>query len=1038
MNQTHERALMGAKCPNFKWRCTQIKSFGVFVLVLLLTQSLFAQEKSVSGTVTDDTKQTVPGVNIIVKGAQNKGTVTDLNGNYTISLAQNESVLQFSFIGYKNIEVEVGNKSKIDVELQPDYIGLEEIVAIGYGVVRKTDITSAVSSIKQEDFNQIAVTSSPMQMVQGKIGGLAIAMPDGGDPNGEVQMQIRGLSTISGGKQPLIVIDGVPGGDLTNINPQDIESIDVLRDGSAAAIYGSRGTSGVIIVTTKNGSGSKDVDVQYSNSFTYNSPYNLIHSMNRDQYTAYQQQLYNHGGDDRKAIADGMIDFGGSTDWWDVMLDNTWTKEHQLSITKGGKESSFVASVRYQENPGVLKESYKNTLNARVGGRVTKWDDILELNMNLYGTISDGNGSEPNTNKPGQSIYRQAYQWNPTSPAYLDEVGDNKFGIYNYVGHDPKSFANPANLIHEYRNDYRLTKLLGNTKLTLQPIKNLRFSLMAASEIKTRHDSESQSFIAHASAEQGLKGYARKESKFEQTNTLEATTSYNYFFNDGLSSLEALGGYSYQSYLREGHFGDNTNFDFEQGYNNLGSGSYLKAGNAKMGSEKYTNTLVAFFGRGILNIKDRYLINGTIRREGSSLIGANNQWQNFPSASVAWKLSNESFMEMLPAEISSVKVRAGYGITGNAFTVNNVNKVIFATGNAGGFYPTIDGNNLVQGWGAVAGANENLDWETKTEVNVGLDLGLLNDRISVSFDYYKRTVDNLYYQFEYPAGEVIGNKLWTNAGSIENSGFEFNVNAVAMRTSKLNWSVNFNGSSNKNMVTEFRRPGEDPSPTYEGGVPVPLHPNKTFRIFEGNPLGDMWGHKYAGTDDNGAVLVYVKNEDGVFDGTTAPYAPLKNSDDDKQVIGNGMPSLYLNLTNTFIYGDFDFSFMLRGAFGFDVLNQPRMYFGNPQFAEAINNVFPEAATAPFWDQVHLTDYYVEKGDYVKLDNVTLGYTKHFDKMKYINQLRVYVSGKNLFAITGYKGSDPELGISTLTPGNDEIGSIYPRISSFTMGLNITF
>lgn len=1000
----------------------------VMCLCLLFVSSVLAQTKSLKGTVRDKLGESIIGASVLIEGTS-QGSITDLDGNFSIeNIPSDKNVLVVSYVGYKTQKLEINGRNVIDVTLQEDTEVLEEVVVVGYGVQRKTDVTSAVAKIKKEDFSSVVTTSSPLQMVQGKIPGLAMSRSGGGDPTAEMSLQIRGISTLNAGSSPLIIIDGIPGGNLNSISPNDIESIDVLRDGSAAAIYGSRGTSGVVIVTTKKGKYDSKVKVEYEGTVSFDQMYNTWDLLSADDYRAVKSRLENSGSKAELAVAQRMHDYGGSVNAVDAVTQNTANQQHYFSLTGGSKNANVSASLNYRNNDGIIRNTGVSVLSGRIASEFKHFDDKLKVNLNLSYSEKEANSLYKRYGNE-QIVLGQAFIWNPTNPLFQED------GSYT-PSPDIRTFMNPMTLTNETDNVTKITNVLANAKFTYRLLPELNLSAMLSIDKQMKNSGLYMTSANDLSKVESYNGYAERGENENNNQTLELTATYNKEFKD-LLNMEVLGGYSYQKFMNESFSMTNRNFTFDSNsFNSIGSGAGLKEGTGTMASYKGESKLISFFGRAVFNFKNRYLFNATVRHEGSSRFGKSHQWGTFPSASFAWRIIEEPFMKQQKI-FNDLKLRLGYGVTGNMIDVSYVNYVLYKVQNTyaymnGSWQPT---------YAPKSNANPDLKWETKREWNVGLDMSFLNNRLSANLDLYWRKSVDLLYQYEVPVPPYLSNMMWGNIGTISNKGIEVNINATPVKTKNFEWNLNLNGSYNKNNVDKLTV-GTDVQRRYEYNFMGDLFNVFAFMTEEGRPLGNFYGWKFAGVNENGETLVYqldenkniAKDKDGKP--LTVLYQKTQGSDDNRTVIGNGMPKYYINMGNSLKYKNFDLSFLFRGVFGFDILNEADVKYGTLSF-KSNDNALKSAMDNPCLDGASFTDRNVYNGNFVKLDNVTLGYNVPLKKNKVVEHIRVYGSVQNVCTFTKYPGCNPELEINGTMQGIEKFYS-YPVARTYSLGVNLTF
>ena len=953
------------------------------------------QEFVVSGKVVSlDNNEPLPGVTVLIKGTT-KGTITDINGKFQLQVPDKNAILVFQFVGYLAEEVTVGDQTTINISLAADIQQLSEVVVIGYGTQKKKELTSAISSVKSDAFNKGAITQSPLQAIQGKIPGLNISKNSGSDPNKGVDMQIRGVSTLMGDRSPLIVIDGVPGGNLSSVSPEDIESMDVLRDDSAAAIYGTRGTNGVVLITTKQGKVGTPV-------FEY-SVY------------GYTEQLAKTPkiltADEYRAAVPGS-DLGANTDWIKEITQTPISQVHSFSVSGGKDETKYFASINYRDLNGIIKRSYNKIINGRVSLSTTGLRDKLNVQASMSGTTNKYRPTDYN-------VYQQAFLQNPTMAVY------NPDGTYAEKG--GQEVVNPVMLLYTAEDDQQSTEMLGDMRATLEIVPGLKLSAMGAMQKINWMQGYYQYHNRYTGGGTGLEGFASRADTSNTDRTFESTLNFTHMFSE--HSVNIMVGYSYQDFVMEGFGAKNNGFlsDYFT-YNNLDAGIQLNSVTPQyttdyVNSNKYASTLISFFGRAMWSYNDKYMASVSVRREGSTKFGANNKWGTFPAVSVGWRLSKEPFMQGI-SWLNDLKLRVGYGVTGNQGVVPYQSMFTYKTDlpvrYKGEYYPSVKANN---------NNNPDLKWETKRETNIGLDISVFQSRLTANIDYYDRSTKDALWQFQVPQPQYPAPLFWDNLGEIQNRGIELGLNADPIKAQKFTWTTNLNFSYNKNKVISIA--GSNIKVTQLQNELIGS-PNLTgvyaFLLQNGQPVGNMYGYKFAGLDSLGQWLLWDSTN-------TVRLHSTDVKEKDKRVIGNGLPKYWLGFTNNFTYGNFDLSFMLRGAFGFDIFNVQRLYYENKK--QLPNNVLESALTSPVNDDPFYSDYYIEKGDYLKIDNVAFGYNIPFKKKAIIQKARIYVSGSNLYTFTKYKGIDPELQIQGLAPGIDRRTS-YPSTRIFTLGLNVIF
>lgn len=958
-----------------------------------------AQQYVVSGTVKDASGAPVIGASIKLNGTT-QGTISDLNGHFSLKVSSG-SVLTVSYIGYETQNISVNGQKSLSIVLKDNAKTLEDLVVVGYGTQRKEELTSSVASVKADQFVQTTSTDAS-QLIRGQIAGLSVISPDA-NPLSTSQISLRGATTLKSGTSPLVLIDGVPG-DLNSVSPNDIQQIDVLKDGSAAAIYGTRGTNGVILITTKESKGEMKPTIEVNSYLSFQKVIKTLPMLSAADY--------------RKKAKEGVpgaTDNGASTNWQDEIMQTPVKQTYSINLKGGTRSTNYVASFDYTSNEGLIKRSKVESLYPRLNITHRMFQDKLKIDAGLSAFIQKY-GIPYNTN-----VYQSALIYNPTDPV------KDKNGKWTEYARD--MYLNPVALLRETEgdnqgNDYRM-----HAAFTLNPIKGLDIKWLVSKELYNSFSGYYETKRHRSTVVQNKNGYASRNTTKWTNDMSEFTVSYNKVFNNS-HSLNVLAGYSWLQYNYQSAFMDNYNFPADDySWNNMGAGTALKEGKASQTSYQEESKLVGWFGRINYNYKSRYYLSMSIRHEGSSKFGADHKWGTFPAISIGWNLKEESFLKEVKW-LSFLKLRAGYGVTG---TEPSSPYISLNSLNLGG-YGYFNGKwiNLLR---ASTNPNPDLRWEKKKETNIGLDFSFLNDRISGSIDYYNRKTEDLIWDYSVPIPPYISSTITANAGTIRNRGLEISLNFIPVETKDFNWTSGINFSTNKNKLISLSG-GKYSAGSYTdvGDTYAPIQ-QKTHRIQEGMALGNFWGYKSIDIDDKGHWII-----EGA-DGKPKPIADQQP--EDKKILGNGIPKWYLNWNNSIKYKWFDLSITMRGAFGFQILNMPEMNYalpvslgtGNVMY-KAFDNVYGKRPLANDQEAQYVS-YYVQDGDYWKIDNITLGWTPSIKPNKWIQGLRVYGSISNLATITGYSGLDPEVGVSGLTPGVDNIYR-FPSARTFSIGINLKF
>lgn len=979
----------------------------LFLLLTLLSFSLTAlAQQKVTGKVKDSSGEPVIGASVVVKGNNTMGTITDFDGNFMLDVPA-KSVLVISYIGYVTQEVPTAGKNSLEIVLKEDTRTLDEVVVIGYGTQRKGDVTSSVASVKADNFVKGAVKDVG-QLIQGKVAGLAITNPNG-DPTGSTQIRLRGTNTIGGANTaPLVLIDGIPG-ELGTVAPEDVESVDVLKDGSAAAIYGTRGTNGVILITTKQAKGVDINQVEYNGYVSTSLIAKKLDMLNADEFrTLYPDQ-----------------DHGADTDWIDEISRTPVSHVHNLSLMGGNSKTNYIANLNYASRQGIMKKSDFESFQGRIEVTHRMFDDKLKLKFGLFGKKNQMESTTSGGSFRGW-VYGQATRRNPTDPVR------NEDGTWN-ENVSKFEYENPLALLYEAEGNVKKTQLRYNGNIVYNPIKDLTLSAVF-SYIRDNMNRGYGETLNHISAlRDGLAGWSSVGAYTKMEKLMELTAQYNKEID--AHKFSVLGGYSYNETDFEELWIDNYGFqdDYFGGWHNIGIGSALKDGKANIGSKKTPTNLIGFFGRATYSFKNRYLLMGALRYEGASqLWGTDNAWGLFPSISVGWRITEEAFMKNQKI-FDDLKLRVGYGVTGSQPKDPFLGVAMLKYGS----YAFVNGN-WVQTIVPASNPNPDLKWEEKKETNIGLDFVSWGGRLSGSIDYYNRDVDGLIYEYGVPTPPNLYNKTMANGGTMRNRGVEVLVTVVPVQNKDFEWSTTGTFSLNSNKLISLS--GSIFKSDYDyfntGTVEYSGQVADSHRVQVGESIGNFYGFKVVDVDSEGRWIYEDRN------GELVNYKDFTHAPEDKHVIGNGLPKWYAGWNNTLRYKNFDLNVTMRGAFGFQIINGGRMNYENVKNSrfenrlKSVNDlVFGKHTLSPEVEP-EFNSYYVEDGDYWKIDNITLGYS--FGQVgKYIKSLRIYGSVLNALTITGYKGIDPEVSTDGLTPGYDTRDR-YPSVRSFTFGVNVKF
>lgn len=975
------------------------------LFLFLQASAATADPVTLSGKVTDSRNSPLADVSVMLKGTQT-GAVTDKNGRFTLKVPQTSGTLIFSYLGYGTKEIPFDEtKTTIDVALTEDAKGLNEVIVVGYGTQRRGEITSAVASVKSESFVKGAVGDAA-QLIRGKVAGLSVVTTDG-NPTGTAQVNLRGIATLNASASPLVIIDGVPG-TLTSIAPEDIESIDVLKDGSAAAIYGTRGTNGVILITTRKSKGPSSPKMELNTYFTTQRIIKRLQFLSAGEYRQYVQQG-----------KPGATDYGGNTDWLKEVMQKPLSQVYNLDLRGSSENTNYIVNINYRNLNGIMQKSNNKIIYPRLEVNHTMFDGKLKLNANINGYEQTYFGFDGGAYRG--DVYRNAIYLNPTQPV---RNPDGTFTEHT----DKTDYANPVSLLYTSDGIQQNSDLRTSGTAIFTPIKDLDLKLLVARDLLNNLAGYSETKQNYSTLHDGKNGYAARGTSRKEEDLLELTTNYKRTFGD--HSFTGLAGYSWRQTDYQSFYAQNYDFPTDNySYNSLQSGRALSRGQGVENSYRSQNKLVGYFFRLNYSFRDKYLLMASIRREGSSKFGINHKYGNFPAASVGWNAKQESFL-IDNKTISSLKFRAGYGITGTepADPYLSLDRINFNT------YTLVNGQ-WIQVINPSSNANPDLRWEKKKELNIGVDIGILNNRLTGVIDYYKRTTSDLLFNYPVATPPYLYNNITANAASMQNTGVEVQLNFVAIQNKDLSWNTQLNYSTNSNKILSLSDKNFQLASGYfdAGFLTEPIQ-TPTSRVQIGNPVGNFFGFKSVDIDAQGHWI--IRGKDG------KPKPIVQAQADDKMIIGNGLPKHNLSWNNSFTYKNFDLNITMRGAFGFQILNTPRIWYDAPVMMTrgnllktAYDKVYGKRPLAD--DQsVSYVSYYIENGDYWKIDNVTLGYTLRL-ATKYLRTLRIYASASNLKTFTGYKGIDPEVAILGLAPGVDDRNR-YPAITSYTLGGFFTF
>lgn len=969
------------------------------------------QQKAVSGKVSDASGSSLPGVSVVMKGTTN-GVITDANGYYSLSNVSENAILQFSFVGMKTQEVGVENKTTINVSMVEETVGIEEVVAVGYGTMKKSDLTGSVSSISSDRF-QVGSGITAQQIMKGSISGVSVSQ-NSGKPGGTNTIRVRGGTSISASNDPLYVIDGVPISTsagvsstklssttdyfdqeavdpLSSLNPNDIESINILKDASATAIYGSRGANGVIMITTKRGSAGK-TQIDYSFNTGFSNATKQLDVLTGDEYRSIVNKL---------GVA--LDDKGNNTNWQDLIMRSALTTSNFLSLTGGNDKSNYRVSLGYSDQEGIIKGSDVNNFNSRINLTHTELDGKLKFDVNMsYGQQITNQAPVSNTvgSEMGSSIIYESYVFNPTYPIYNPTTGD-----YYDV---PPYRVNPVSYTTELFDNRKSSKYLGNISASYNFIKPLTFQVNAGYNVNRV---DRNTYISKGNLlGNGYNGWVSIQKLEDFNKLLETILKYNQKF--GKHGIDAMAGYSYQYFYDAGNRESASGFlSDEFKWYSIQAATSIEIPT----SYAQCNKLISMYGRANYNYDDRYLFTATLRRDGSSRFGSDNKWGLFPSAALSWRISKEKFYRS--ALVSDLKLRVSYGVTGSQ-EIGNYNSLSTLSASSGGY---IVGGSKITIVMPSQYANPDLKWEETAQTDLGIDFTMLKSRVQGSLDWYSKKTSDLLLSIDVPSPSYISKQI-ANVGSVRNSGIELSVNAEIIRMKNFGWSANFNVSHNKNEVLSLSNDkwigkNMQTAPCQGQG----LSGSYAQLIMPGEPLGTFYGKRFTGFDSNG-IETYANN------GAS-------------EVIGCAQPDLSFGFGSKLTYKNWVLSMNLHGTKGNDIYNGTR---NNQAYLSNLpgRNVFREAVTSGVSrSQAKVfSSRFIEDGSFLRMDNLTLGYNFK-TKNTFLSNARVYVSAQNLFVITAYKGLDPEVNSEISSTGVAPLGIdylSYPKARTYTLGINVSF
>lgn len=986
--------LFNGTAISFKVRDTQI----ILKKAPPATSAVKIQQQPVKGTVIDENGLPLPGASVLEQGTSN-AVSTDMDGNFTINVSSPDAVIVISFMGYTDQKI-TAKQNNTTIKLVPAANELQELVVVGYGTTSKKDLTGAVASVTEKDMNQGAQTS-PLQLISGKMAGVNITQT-GSEPGSAPNVRIRGISSLIGGNDPLVVVDGVQGNmDLLNqIPPSEIASIDVLKDASSTAIYGTRGAAGVIIVSTKKNKAGR-TSVEFSSSTSYDYIANKLDMLSADQWWAEAQ----------KNGVPASANHGANTDWYNILTKPGSTQNYTLSFGGGTDKFTYRASIAAILQEGVVLNSENQKYIGRVQATQSALDDKLKLTFNLNSGVN-------NTSSIVQSIGRASFTSNLISNAYLMRPTDPVFNTDGTYFTDPNVFQylNPYAVSQTVTNESKNDNLFGSVKADLDLYDGLTAGWFGSWR---RTSNTTGFFIPVASTDANAinqKGFANINNNRQDEKLMNISLTYKKLFGD--HSINALALYEWQNQAYQGNYAQARGFINDiTAYNALQLGDISKVLPGDISSYKNDRTLVSFLGRVNYSYMGKYLLTASLRRDGASVFGVNNKWGNFPSASVAWQVDQESFLANQDV-LSGLKLRVGYGVTGNqGLSPYNTISLVGSTG------VTYFGGQLVNNYAITQNANADLKWETKKQTNVGIDFAFLKNRLRGTFDIFTAKTDNLLFDYTVPQPPFPFSTIRANVGSIRNEGIEATLSYDLIDTDDTTLTLNGNATFLRNEVLNL-------SGSING---VPLNTDyvswgPSTYLIKGQPIGTFNILHHTGKNDANAETVQDVNGDGVID--------QGNQSADRKLSGSSLPKYSFSFNPVLRYKNFDASMLWRGSGGNKIYNSIK---SSLSYTENIgrSNLLQSAIPLGIYTSQYGSDLWLEKGDFVRLENATVGYSFNFKEVRYIESLRLSLTGTNLLLITKYSGLDPELNFSGGNGAGGDNG-IYPRTRTFTFGVNVKF
>ncbi|SKC10906.1 iron complex outermembrane recepter protein [Sphingobacterium nematocida] len=981
-------------------------------LLMLISMSVFAQTATLSGRIVGSDGQPVLGVTVQIVGTQT-ATSSGPDGSYSFrTIPVGNQRIAVNAMGFKSVTKTiqiVNGENVLDFNIESTLSDLDEVVVIGYGVAKKKQIAGSVVNLGPKDFNK-GVVSSPDQLLVGKVAGL-IVNRSSGDPTAGATIQLRGPSSLTASSSPLYVIDGIVGANIELVAPDDIVSMDVMKDASSTAIYGSRAANGVIFVTTKRGKSGTPV-LSYGGYVASERIANKVNVLSAEEHSAFVQE---------NGLAVSPSETGASTDWQKEITRPGVSHNHNLSLTGGSEGTRYNASLNYFNKQGIVKRNDLERVVARLGVDQNAFDNRLKLALNIANSLNS-------TNHVDYGIFNGAARFVPTSPVKSDDAAYAAYGGYFQVP-GRTNYLNPVAMLNQRDEHRNNNTLLANLKADLTLLKGFTWSNVLSYQ-QNHYDRKYYMHRTDFAPEALGKGFAQRNNLKNIDQILESYLNYN--LTNNAHVFDAMLGYSYQKTKNnDGVVARSTGFlSDDLGANNLNLGT-LPSGYNPYQDYPYLleSILISYFGRVGYTFNDKYILSAAVRRDGSSKFGANNRRANFGSVSAAWRLSEEAFMKDQTV-FSDLKIKAGYGVSGNQ-NIDPYRQIVIFGPRDGQFYYN---GEWVNAYGVNQNENPDLKWESTSMFNVGIDFEVLKGKISGSVEYYNKETKDLLYEYDVPSPPYQFNRLLANGASMNNKGFEVVLNAEVFRNANFSFTTSANFARNINKVGSLASNIDNigVAQRYEGGIGLEGWTGQTASIVQpGHALGTFYIANYVGYDQTAKKTIYQRPNGELVtqDQISAP--------DDYMVMGQALPKFTYGWNNSFQFKNWDLNFFLRGVYGNQIFNATRADLSRLQQANVTNISKDAVEEGVFETPLIASSRFLEDGSFLRLDNATLGYTFKTAGLRYIKNARLYLTTQNLFTVTDYTGVDPEVALGGLAPGIDD-RNYYPKTRSFSMGVNFTF